>query len=188
MHKQDSGQTRYWSPIKSPANQRIESRWAAYRRNRSSRWIDLFKNLIEQDIFSPGNELQQERIRLCFNKLLQDDLDAVKDYWTTHRIRHSRHDSVSGRPDELFFSSRASRWCKLLALQCVSWFGGVLARKLNLCRGEVCTTRVLWIRHGKHTVGNAKHLRGRNLAVRNSTGYCWSKWMILRSRIKHVTF
>ena len=39
----------------------------------------------------------------CFNKLLQDDLDAVKDHWNTHRIRHFRHDTVSGRPDELFF-------------------------------------------------------------------------------------
>ena len=87
----------------SPSNQRIESWWAVYRRNRSSWWIEFFKNLIEQDIFSPGNELQQECIWFCFNKLLQDDLDAVKDHWNTHRIRHSRYDTVSGRPNELFF-------------------------------------------------------------------------------------
>ena len=87
----------------SPANQRIESWWAVYRRNRSSWWIDFFKNLIEQDSFSPGNELQQECMWFCFNKLVQDDLDAVKDHWNSHRIRHSRHDTVSGRPDELFF-------------------------------------------------------------------------------------
>ena len=39
----------------------------------------------------------------CFAQLLQDDLDKVKEHWNTHLIRGSRHDTISGRPDELFF-------------------------------------------------------------------------------------
>jgi len=39
----------------------------------------------------------------CFAQLLQDDLDNVKEHWNTHLIRGSRHDTISGRPDELFF-------------------------------------------------------------------------------------
>lgn len=141
----------------SPANQRIESWWAVYQRNRSSWWIDFFKNLIEQDSFSPGNELQQERIWFCFNKLVQDDLDAVKDHWNSHRIRHSRHDTVSGRPDELFFllehhgdaDNLLCNVCKKRSLynkstlntlwQTHSWKCQTLARK------EFSCTKLYWI-------------------------------------------
>ena len=39
----------------------------------------------------------------CFHQLLQAELDRVKDHWNTHRIRKSRHDTVPGRPDSLYF-------------------------------------------------------------------------------------
>ena len=38
----------------------------------------------------------------CFHDLLQGDIDTVKDHWNTHRIRRSRCNTVSGRPDSLF--------------------------------------------------------------------------------------
>ena len=38
----------------------------------------------------------------CFSNLIQHDLDRVKDHWNTHFIRRSRHETVSGRPDQLF--------------------------------------------------------------------------------------
>ena len=41
--------------------------------------------------------------RFCFAQLLEDDLDKVNDAWNTHQIRRSRHDTISGRPDELLF-------------------------------------------------------------------------------------
>lgn len=131
----------------SPANQCIKSWWAVFQRNRLNWWIDFFKNLIEEDNFCPGNELQQECIWFCFNKLLQDNLEAFKDHWNTHWIRHLRHDTISGLPDELFFSSRVSRWCRQLALQWVSWFDRVLGRKLDLSRGEICTLNTSWQTH-----------------------------------------
>ena len=35
--------------------------------------------------------------------VFQQDLDFVKLHWNTHHIRPSRHDTIPGRPDELFF-------------------------------------------------------------------------------------
>ena len=98
--QQDADAHKYGS---SPANQRIEGWWAFYRKNRSGWWIEFFKSLMEQEIFNPGNVLQTACLWFCFAQLLQDDLDNVKEHWNTHLIRASRHDTISGRPDELFF-------------------------------------------------------------------------------------
>ncbi|CAB4028860.1 Hypothetical predicted protein [Paramuricea clavata] len=39
----------------------------------------------------------------CFHKLLQTELDLVKERWNSHRIRKSRHDTIPGRPDSPYF-------------------------------------------------------------------------------------
>lgn len=39
----------------------------------------------------------------CFKDILQADLDHVRDHWNTHYIRKSRHNTVPGRSDELFY-------------------------------------------------------------------------------------
>ena len=39
----------------------------------------------------------------CFADLIQQDLDFVKIHWNTLYIRQSRHDTVPGKPDELYF-------------------------------------------------------------------------------------
>ncbi|XP_068710989.1 uncharacterized protein [Montipora foliosa] len=87
----------------SPANQRIESWWSFYRKNRCGWWMEFFKSLVEHEIFNPGDEIQMACLWFCFAHLLQDDLDKVKEHWNTHLIRGSRYDTISGRPDELFF-------------------------------------------------------------------------------------
>ena len=97
--RQDVGAHIYGS---SPANQRIEGWWSFYRRNRSTWWINYFKDMIENEKFNPGNELEKECIWFSFSGIIQKDLDFVKEHWNTHRIRDSRHDTVPGRPDELF--------------------------------------------------------------------------------------
>jgi hypothetical protein len=53
-------------------------------------------------LFNPSNVLEKECLWFCFSKLLQEDLNKVKSHWNTHYIRHSRHDTISGRPDELY--------------------------------------------------------------------------------------
>ena len=86
----------------SPANQRIEGWWSYLRRARSTWWINYFKDLVEKELFHPGNEIQGEALWYCFSKILQRDLDRIKEHWNAHRIRRSRHDTIPGRPDELF--------------------------------------------------------------------------------------
>ena len=88
---------------KSTANQRIEGWWSYLRRNRTNWWINYFKDLVEKDIYHPGDELEDEALWYCFSQLLQNDLDVVKEHWNTHRIRQSRHETIPGRPDELYF-------------------------------------------------------------------------------------
>ena len=44
-----------------------------------------------------------ECVWFVFSPLIQKELDQVKLHWNTHYIRHSRHDTTAGRPDELFF-------------------------------------------------------------------------------------
>ena len=40
---------------------------------------------------------------ICFSGVLQIALDDMKKYWNTHYIRQSRHETVAGVPDILFF-------------------------------------------------------------------------------------
>jgi len=87
----------------SPANQRIEAWWSYFRRNRSTWWINYFKDLCERGYFSPDNELEKECLWFCFSEIIQKDLDFVKEQWNTHRIRNSKHDTIPGIPDELYY-------------------------------------------------------------------------------------
>ena len=89
--------------VKSSRNQRIESYWSYFRRQQSSWWIDFFNDLHESNILDLTNEIHTEALWFCFADILQDDLDKVKDYWNSHRIRKSRYATVSGVPDMMYF-------------------------------------------------------------------------------------
>ena len=39
----------------------------------------------------------------CYALVLKNDLNIVKEHWNSHSIRKSRHNTVSGRPDSLFY-------------------------------------------------------------------------------------
>ena len=89
--------------VSSPQNKRIEAWWSHFRRSRITWWINFFKDLEEQEVLNQANELQSECIWFTFAPLSQADLDYVKEHWNTHYIRKSRYDTVSGRPDSLYF-------------------------------------------------------------------------------------
>jgi len=50
----------------SPANQRIQGWWSFYQRNHSTRWINFFKDLIDKDLFHPGNQLEEAALYTLF--------------------------------------------------------------------------------------------------------------------------
>ena len=89
--------------VVSTANQRIECWWSSLRRSRTSWWINFFKDLSDNGVYINGDTYHDECLWFCFNEILQQDLDFFRIHWNTHRIRQSRHDTVAGKPDELFF-------------------------------------------------------------------------------------
>jgi hypothetical protein len=89
--------------VPSPRNQRIEGWWAYYARSHSQWWRNFFKDLESQGIVDTACEINMECLWYCFHKLLQTELDLVKEHWNSHRIRKSRHDTIPGRPDSLYF-------------------------------------------------------------------------------------
>lgn len=86
----------------SQSNQRIEAWWSFLRRNRSSYWMDFFKDMVEQTILQLGNEFHMKCLWFCFSWLIQSKNKKVKEHWNSHYIRKSRFDTVSGIPNILY--------------------------------------------------------------------------------------
>ena len=112
----------------SPANQRIEGWWSFYQRNRSTWWINYFKDLIEKDLFHPGSQLEEEALWYCFSRILQKDLDLVREHWNTHHIRDSKHDGAMQHGK----SPRALSWEILFCTGEI-----FLYWEKNFCTGEI---------------------------------------------------
>ena len=89
--------------VPSPRNQRIEAWWAFLRRLHSTWWIHFFTDMVDNRVVDLTSELEIECLWFCFSQLLQNALDEIKEHWNTHRIRRSRYDTVSGRPDSLYY-------------------------------------------------------------------------------------
>lgn len=94
--------------VASPRNQRIEGWWSYFRKSRTNWWINFFTDMEERGTFNRASELQSECLWFCFAALLQIDIDQVKEHWNTHYIRKSRHDTVSGRPDSLYYLAESN--------------------------------------------------------------------------------
>ena len=91
---------RYGSSV---TNQRIESWWAQLKKSWASWWIEFFQKLREDGEFDTSEELQKQCIYFSFQKVIQNELDDVRNRWNTHYIRRSRHNTEAGIPDEMFF-------------------------------------------------------------------------------------
>ena len=89
--------------VASPRNQRIEGWWSFFCKNRMSWWRAFFQDLECHGVIDNTVEMNKECLWYCFSRLLQDECDHVREQWNTHYIRKSRHDTVQGRPDSLFF-------------------------------------------------------------------------------------
>ena len=87
----------------SPANQGIEACWSHFRRGRVAWWIDFFKDMVNAGVLDIGNVMQVESLWFCFEAVIQNELGNIKQHWNTHRMRPSRHGTVPGVPDVLFY-------------------------------------------------------------------------------------
>eukprot|EP00794_Sanderia_malayensis_P008893 gene8892-9843_t len=75
----------------------------------SAWWRNFFHDLEFRGILDMSLELHKECLWYCFSPLVQSDLDIVKAHWNTHSIRRSRHNTVAGRPDALFYLPELNR-------------------------------------------------------------------------------
>lgn len=73
----------------SPANQGIEAWWSHFRRGRVAWWIDFFKDMVNAGVLDIGNVMQVEALWFCFEAVIQNELDNIKQHWNTHRMRPS---------------------------------------------------------------------------------------------------
>ena len=87
----------------SLSNQRIENWWSHFRRICSNWWIHFFKDMLDADILDLHNEFHMECLWFCFHGVLQVAIDEAKEYWNSHYIRFSCHETVGGVPDILYF-------------------------------------------------------------------------------------
>ena len=68
----------------------------------------IFLKTSESGMLNLGNQLHMECLWFCFSSIIQKDLDGVIEHWNTHRIRRSRHGTVPGVPDVLYFLPETS--------------------------------------------------------------------------------
>ena len=121
---------------------------------------------MEQEIFNPGDEIQMACLCFSFAQLLQDDLDKVKQHWYTNLIKGCSHDTISGRPDELF--SLPELHGKSLVFFTQSWImrSNPWGRTSDQWRGEKYLPRVLWICNWKHWIAAAPQLKRDSFCIK----------------------
>lgn len=87
----------------SHTNQRIEGWWAFLRRNWSSWWMNFFKDMVDSGELDTSNQMQMACLWFSFSKVIENELNQVKNDWNCHRIRRSKHHTIAGIPDRLYF-------------------------------------------------------------------------------------
>ncbi|XP_055020900.1 uncharacterized protein LOC110160159 isoform X2 [Boleophthalmus pectinirostris] len=86
----------------STSNQRIESWWSFFRKQRSQFWMDLFADLREKHLFN-GCQEHISLLRYCFLGVLQKELDTYRQHWNTHTIRPVHQSRCpSGKPEAMY--------------------------------------------------------------------------------------
>ncbi|KAL2095580.1 hypothetical protein ACEWY4_007728 [Coilia grayii] len=86
----------------SKSNQRIESWWSYFRKQRGQFWMNLFGDMREKHLFN-GSPEHKCLLQYCFLDVLQKDLDQYKQLWNSHTIRPSRQSQCpSGKPEAMY--------------------------------------------------------------------------------------
>ncbi|XP_033756622.1 uncharacterized protein LOC117339248 isoform X1 [Pecten maximus] len=89
----------------STSNQRIERWWRSMRQMGIGFWIDFFKDLEYQGLFSNAIEMHIECLRFCFTKIIQQELNQIRHDWNHHNIRMTSRqpeECPSGKPEMMY--------------------------------------------------------------------------------------
>ncbi|CAL8241411.1 unnamed protein product [Gadus morhua 'NCC'] len=86
----------------STANQRIESWWSIFRKQRTQFWMDLFSDLRDRHYFN-GTHEHKCLVRYVFLGIFQKELDEHRELWNNHTIRPVRQSLCpSGKPETMY--------------------------------------------------------------------------------------
>ncbi|XP_034094533.1 uncharacterized protein LOC117561334 isoform X2 [Gymnodraco acuticeps] len=125
----------------STANQRIESWWSFFRKQRTQFWIELFSDLRERHLFNGSHE-HKCLLRYVFLGILQKDLDEYRQLWNNHTIRPVRLSQCpSGKPDAMYHLPHrfGGRECGFpVSWEALHHFDGIMqaSSQYNLCGDE----------------------------------------------------
>lgn len=75
---------------RSVHNQRIERFWGYLRSHFTQFWMDLFHDMLKENLYNPNNEIQFQLLQFCFMHILVDQIKEVQDTWNHHRVRQTR--------------------------------------------------------------------------------------------------
>ena len=90
---------------RSTANQRIESWWAILRRQCTSFWINMFKDMSTVGLIKTDDPVHINCLRFCFMHLIQNDLDRMVIDWNSHRIEARKQlGNIAGKPDKMYYT------------------------------------------------------------------------------------
>ena len=110
----------------SPANQRIESFWSQFQKERPLWWRFFFKELSLAGYLDTDVPVVVECVRYCFMDILRNELTDVAVRWNQHLLAPSQNSSLPrGRPDSLYFVPQlynSSSCCKEIDLEVLSDF------------------------------------------------------------------
>ncbi|CAI5677978.1 unnamed protein product [Oreochromis niloticus] len=120
----------------STTNQRIESSWSSFRKQRTQFWIELFSDLRERHLFNGSHE-HKCLLRYVFLNVLQKELDEYRDLWNTHTIRPVRQSCCpSGKPEAMYHLPHryGGRQCGFQVPQeILHQFDDILPAQYSLC-------------------------------------------------------
>lgn len=90
---------------RSTGNQRIEAFWSFLKRIFTVKWRNTFIDLESIGLFNTAEADDIENVRMWFTSVMQKELDHVKSYWNSHRIRLQRDvELTTGEvPDVLYY-------------------------------------------------------------------------------------
>ena len=59
--------------------------------------------MIERGMLNTASRLQMECLWFAFSGILKYELNGIRAHWNSHYIRRSRHDTIAGKPDVLYY-------------------------------------------------------------------------------------
>lgn len=123
----------------SCANQRIESWWSFFRKQRVQFWIELFSDLRERHAFN-GCHAHKCLLRYTFLGVLQKELTEYTQLWNNHTIRPVRQSHCpSGKPEAMYHLPHRfdGRQCGFpLSREALNPFHDIVATRQSRCGDE----------------------------------------------------